>query len=298
MIPYYSGNIYDSVVKGHLTIEQWIFAHHSPKQHVVEILNEVAKCRDDHDKKQKLKTKLYYITPSVHILKGNKRQYSNIEYFTGYAQLDFDKLNSIAEAEELKTYLFNQFDCLKCVYLSPSRLGVKAIIRIPMCKDVEEYKDYYKAIETEMVQHSSNFDHAPFNCVLPLFINVDKTILSRKVPIVWDVKEDRTIDYSHLNAVESEWGRQRDHMTKSLFTVTHFKDKMTAIVDGDGHPRLRSACLVLGSRAGAGYIDVQQAEELMDYMIETNPYLRHKLNTYLKTAHWCLKQGFMNPSYY
>lgn len=209
-----------------------------------------------------------------------------------------DKLNSIKEAKELRDYIFDMYDTVVCSYLSPSKLGVKAIMKITRVNDVEEYKDIHKAIETELSKTDKGWDHATFNCVLPLFISSDPDIRYRSDAKVWTDKEDRTVDYVHLNKVESEWGRERDHATKSLYTIAHFKEKMEAIIDGDGHPRLRSACLVLGSRAGADYIDLQQATELAHYMIDTNPYLRSKKNTYLKTADWCLRQGYTNPSYY
>jgi hypothetical protein len=299
-IPYYSGNIYDPVVRGHLTIEKWIFAHHTPKEAIIKTLDEVvsaSKAGDD-KLKQKLKSKLYYITPSVYIPKGVKRQYANIEYFTGWSQIDFDKLGSIKEAEELKHYLFYQFDCIKCAYISPSRLGVKAIINITKAQDVEEYKDIYAAIETEMIQHCDKFDSAPKNCVLPLFISIDKTILSRANPTTWTHKEDRAVDYKHLNSVESEFGRGLDSSTKALLTISQFKEKIDAIVDSDGHPRLRDACLVLGSRSGAGYIDIQQCYELVEWAIKTNSYLNKKYNTYIKSAYWAVKSGQGNAQYY
>lgn len=297
-IPYYNGNIYDPVVVGHLTLEQWANANREPKLHVQEILHQVSQCGKDHKRKQELKTKLFYVTPSVFIPRGTKRQYTNIEYFTGYAQLDFDKLNSIKEAQDLRDYLFNQYDCIMMAYLSPSKLGVKCIIQIPRVQDVEEYKDYYAAIETQMKEESDNFDHAPFNCVLPLFISMDPDLKYRPDPTVWTVKEDRTVNYAHLNEKESECGRGMTDAAKSLHTIAQFKTKIDEIVDGDGHPRMRSACLVLGSRAGAEYIDIQQATELAHYCIESNGYLRKKLNTYLKSADWAINQGYRNPAYY
>lgn len=299
-VSWYNGNIYDSVCRGHLTIEQWVEAHRSPKPHVTDTLIKVAAASKakNFKLKQELKTKLYYITPSVYIPKGKKRQYANIEYFTGYAQLDFDKIDSIQKAIELRDWVFDHYDSIVCSYLSPSKLGVKCIIQIPRVQAVEEYKDYYKAIETEMKQIHDGFDHATFNCVLPLFISMDSDIKYRSDATVWDIKEDRTVDYKHLNKVESEWGRGMTDVAKSLHTVEQFKRKIDEITNGDGHPRLRSACLVLGSRVGAGYIDYQQATELAHYAIQSNGYLLQKQRAYLRTADWCIKQGYNNPSYY
>jgi len=299
-VPFYNGDIYDSHVVGHLTIKQWIDAQLAPKPHIVELMDKIreATSKKDLKLKQELKTKLYYITPAVYIEKGAKRRYSSIKYFTGLCQLDFDKLNSIKEARELRDYIFEMYDPIVCAYLSPSKLGVKAIMRIPRCQDVEEYKDYYAAIEDEMKMADKGFDHAPINCVLPLFISVDRSMLWRDDATVWDVKKDRTVDYVHLNAAESDYGRGMADFEKSLKTVEFFKSKIDEIVSDSGHPRLRSACLVLGSRAGANYIDLQQCYELAEYMISTNQYLNKKRSTYLKTALWCIDQGYGNAQYY
>lgn len=298
MIPYYDGNIYNSVVRGHLPdIYAWANSQMNPKPHVRSILEQVARCKD-HKKKQDLKSKLFYITPSVYIPVGVKRQYANIQYFTGYAQLDFDKLDSIAEAKELRDYIFNQYDCIVMSYLSPSKLGVKGIIKITKVSDVEEYKDIYQAIESEMKQVHAGFDHAPFNCVLPLFISMDADLKVRQDATTWTHKEDRTVDYVHLNNVESDYGRNLSQDEKSLKTVIQFKEKIGEIQDGDGHPRLRSACLVLGSRCGAGYLDIQHANELVEWAVSSNAYLAKKRSTYLKTALWCINQGYNSPQYY
>lgn len=299
-VPYYPGDIYNSICSGSVELENWGTAQIHTRPGIREILKKIAEASKakDHKLKQELKCKLYYITPAVHIERGDPRRYSSIKYFTGYMQLDFDKLTSIQEAMELRDYIFDTYECIVMSYLSPSRLGVKCILQIPRCTDVEEYKDYHAAVEEEMSQQSEGFDHATFNCVLPLFISHDPDLQFRKNPTVWTVKKDRTVDYVHLNAKESEWGRGMTDAAKSLHTIAQFKNKINEIVDSDGHPRLRSACLVLGSRAGAGYMDIQQATELAHYMIDQNGYLRKKLSTYLKSADWALNQGYNTPAYY
>lgn len=299
-IPYYNGNIYDSFVVGHISIEDWVRAHKFPKPITIEIMDKIKEAVKigDIELKQKLKEQLYYITPSVFIEKEYARKYSNIKYFTGYMQIDFDKLKSEDEAIELRDYMFNTYDPIITSYLSPSRRGVKCVLNIGVPEDVEEYKDYHKGVEDEFKEVSDRFDHATFNCVLPFFLSIDKDIKYRKNYGTWTVKGDRSVEYVRLNINESEWAKTVPNFEKSLKTVTLFKDKINEIINEDGHPRLRSACLVLGSRAGAGYIDIQQAYEVAEYCITTNSYLKRKATTYLKTANWAINEGYNNPQYY
>ena len=299
-IPYYSGNIYNSFVLGHISIDNWYNAHKHPKSTTLELMANIrnANKAGNIELKQKLKEKLFCITPSVYIEKDYARKYDNIKYFTGYMQIDFDKLHSEADAIELREYMFETYEPIVLSYLSPSRRGVKCILKIKKPENIDEYKDYHKAVEDEFTEVSKSFDHATFNCVLPLFLSVDKDIKYRPMSPEWNIKGDRTVEYVRLNTNESEWAKMQPDFEKSLKTVTLFRDKINEIIDGDGHPRLRSACLVLGSRAGAGYIDQQQAIEVAYYCIESNPYLNKKASTYKKTAYWAINEGANHPQYY
>jgi len=294
---YYDGDIYNSYVVGEVTLEQFVRAHESPKPQVLNLLKKTraAAKKGDLKLKNKYKAKLYYFTPAVNILKGFERRYTNIVAFTGYAQLDFDKLKSKQEAIDFKKYLFDQYEVIRCAYLSPSKLGVKAIIQIPIVKSVDEYKDYYKGIEDEMEQYDG-FDAAPKNAVLPLYISEDPEILYRPLIKTWDIKGDRTIDawVSTYDPNKPLSGTTADE----LKAIALFKEKIDEIVDGDGHPRLRSACLVLGARVGAGYIDMNEAKRLAEYCVTSNSYLKKGISGYLSTANWAIEQGSSNPRYY
>jgi len=63
----------------------------------------------------------------------------------GLAILDFDKFNNVDEVTEVK----NKFKTDKFIFAywtSPRRLGVKALVKIPICKDDKEYKLYYSSL--------------------------------------------------------------------------------------------------------------------------------------------------------
>lgn len=76
-----------------------------------------------------------------------------------------------------------------------------------------------------------------------------------------------------------------------------FREKIRAI-GADGHPQMRRACLILGSRCGAGYIDAFEAEQLAQSEIQMNQYLQKDLKNYITTSKWAINEGRKNPKDY
>jgi len=61
---------------------------------------------------------------------------------SGLACLDFDKLDDLNEiSERLK-----ESEYIYSLWVSPSGNGLKALVKIPVVKDKEEYQEYYRAI--------------------------------------------------------------------------------------------------------------------------------------------------------
>lgn len=61
---------------------------------------------------------------------------------SGFACLDFDKvvdLKQLSDKLKLSEYIFSY-------WISPSGNGLKALVKIPVVKDKEEYREYYRAI--------------------------------------------------------------------------------------------------------------------------------------------------------
>ena len=272
------------------------------------MLGEIQAAAENGDKERKnmWKAKLPFFTVGVKIKKGTRRRYVNIEEFTGYAQLDFDGFLSNEEALEFKQYLFEEYKQMYCVFLSPSGLGVKAIIKIPIVKTVDEYKTYYKALETEF-NFMPEFDPAPKNAVLPLYISEDENILSRANPETW-TKHEELVDqtkFENLTAkaptYQPKIGDETVYKSEAYYrkiSMDIFQGKIDGIINQNGHGTLRSSSLVLGSRAGAGYLSIHEAMQHAEYCVKGNAYLNKGLLNYLKTTRWGISQGFNKPKYY
>lgn len=304
LIPYYSGNIKMSRCIGHVTLDQFINSHKNPKKDVEVLIEKIkiASLNKDKDLKASLKKNLFAFTPSVNIDVGQKRRYSNIKGFTRYKQLDFDKIPDKQTAILIKEHIFNRNPEIICAYLSPSGLGVKCLLKTKRCQDIEQFRAMHKAIDKHFSAYEDYFDSAVKNAILPLFLSIDKAILYRDFNKTkqW-VKEDWSkTKYVSLNDAQPNLTVSFTDKQKQYFydkTVRLFNDKINSI-NSDGHPQLRRACLILGSRCGAGYIDVSTCEVLAESMIKRNEYLSKDVRNYIKTSLWAINEGRKNPKEY
>lgn len=304
--PFYSGNIKLTKVIGHITLEQFIESHRKPKPRTEKIMQEIMIASQERDmiKKRELKHKLFSFTPSVFIQLGINRKYDNVESWTGLMQLDFDGIETVDKAHDLKYYLFTTYPNIVCCYISPSGRGVKALMSIKTPNNKEHFKAIHKAVEKEFEQ-LGYFDVATKNGLLPLFLSVDYNILYRDISecIEWDYEDWTKPNTTNLKSTpnlkvfvptEKYSNQEQFNLDK---TTRIFSNKITNIVDS-GHPQLRRSCLVLGSRSAAGYIGISDAIALATSCIESNSYFSKGIDGYISTAIWAINEGYKAPMYY
>lgn len=280
---YYPADIKQSIPIGSISLERFISVIKNPKPETKHIFDQIKIAQENNDMalKQQLKTKLYYFTPCVFV--EGKRKYDNIKSFTGILALDFDKIdNSI----DFKTYLFNTYDFIIATWLSPSKHGIRALVSIPKCQNVGEFKEYYNAIEQKFILYNG-FDKAVKNCILPMFLSYDENILYRDNYSTWTKK------IIHIIAPQV---KQYIITDKTSLVEAIIKSSIDKIVD-NGHPQLRAAAFVLGGYVGGGYIDNQTASIIIENLINTNSYLSQKSTVYIKTAKEMIEKGISKPLY-
>jgi len=311
IFPYYSGNIYKSNCIGFVTLEQFIHSHKNPTNKTKSIINKVNHAAGIGDKKLKFKYKkqLHTFTPSVMIDACEQRRYDNIQSFTGLMQIDLDGIPDRKTTIDLKEHIFHTHPELVACYVSPSRLGIKALMRIKapiitgalhsLSEAIREYKALHKAVE-KVFNEYGYFDIATRNAILPLFLSVDENILYRDIDEceIWEELDWTEKDYVQLNNAPAQ-NDFTDSESKYYYdkTVRLLESKINAISD-EGHPQVRTAGLILGSRVGAGYIDYNDAISRIEYLITGNSYLKKGIKGYVKTANWAINEGTKNPKYY
>jgi hypothetical protein len=282
---YYDADIKSSLPLGNVTLEYFINAIRNPKidiKHIFERIR-IAEEVGDMATKQALKSKLYSFTPCVYV--QGARKYENIKHWTGLLVLDFDHLE-VDYAVEFKSYLFDEYKFIIAAWLSASRHGVRALVKIPQAQSVDEFKQYFAAIERHLNCYNG-FDKAPKNCILPLFFSYDAEILHRDNAQTWDEKYIEPIPPPVKQYIIND---------KTSVIERIIAKKINIIVDS-GHPQLRAAAYLLGGYVGGGHIDHSDAVSIIHNLIESNAYLSQKASIYKKTAVQMINKGVNQPTY-
>lgn len=283
---YYDANIKASTPLGSVSLDYMLNAIKNPKKDIKYIFEQimVAEQNKDVKLKQELKTKLYSFTPCVFV--NGSRKYANIVNFTGLLVLDFDHLESPEYAENFKQYIFNKYEFIIGAWLSASKHGVRAIVSIPLCDNVNDFKASFGAIELQFKDYIG-FDTAPKNCILPLFISYDPYLLKRDIYTTFTKKyvpiEKPVIKQYIIN-----------DKTNSIEKI--ILNNINEIVT-TGHVKLRATAYLLGGYIGAGYIDYGYSIEMINKMIDCNAYLSQKASIYKKTAKQMIDKGINQPTY-
>ena len=307
--PYYSGNIKKSEALGLVDLDYFISSHRNPTKRTRDLIDKIKIESAKGDKKAKglLKQQLHSFTPSVIINKGDKRRYDNIKEFTGLMQIDLDGIPTKQKAIDLKEHIFHSYEGIVCSYLSPSGLGIKALMKIskvgghfiPREDAIKQYKALHQAVEKEFEQYEY-FDHATSNAILPLFLSYDEDILSRQFEVAktWAEEDWSRPKYVRLNTAPTHESRG-DKQDKYYYdkVVRIIEKRINDILD-NGHPQVRGTALVLGSRVAAGYITRDEAESLIEQLIMRNSYLQKGIKGYVKTALWAINEGIKQPKYF
>lgn len=286
LINYYAADIKKSTALGRVSLKYMLNSIKNPKKDIKHIFEQIriAEVNKDQATKQQLKTKLYSFTPCVFV--EGPRKYTNIKHFNGILVLDFDHLESPEYAEEFKQYIFENYKFIISTWLSASRHGVRALVKIPVCQSVDEFKLYFNAIEDKLCQYIG-FDTAPKNCILPLFISYDENLLMRDDATTWQIKTHRITQPSIQQYIIDD---------KTPLVNKIIKNKID-VITGNGHPQLRAAAYLFGGYVGAGYTDYLDAENFIISQIYSNAYLSQKASVYIQTAKTMLKKGMLQPTY-
>jgi len=242
-----------------------------------ELFAQIAKTTDPAERK-KLKQKLPICTPCINV--STNRDYAHITSFTGLLVMDFDH---IEESELLRDTLFDH-NFVIAAWLSPSRKGVKCFIQIPICKDPDEFKEYFFGL----FNYFPGSDISCQNAVQPLFLSTDPDIRFRTDATEWNIKGINKKAKPTITLAPTNFTRDEKRVAAKI------KSAFAKIID-NGHPQLRSACLSLGGYVGNNYLTESEAIQLVDSLIENHPYLSKGIAGYKRTARLFIGYGQRNP---
>lgn len=293
VFPYFPSRVNAVVPLGLVSLQQFLDSHRNPKPEIVEVFESIREATEAGNEKLKTELKqnsLYYFTPTVQL---EYRNYESIQAFNPLLVAEYDKIGE-SRAERLKRAIFDRFSSCVCAYLSPSRVGVKFIFRIPTVQTVEEYKEYFYGLAYYLSQ-VDGFDGINTNPTQPLFISYDVDILIRPQEEVqeWKVRgykpnsfREYDGEYKEVQASEEEQQRVFSNIQKAIEKI-----------EDNGHFQVRAAATSIGGYVSAGYISFEEAEDYIHELIEQNEYLSKGIKGYQKTASQMIQRGMNSPLY-
>lgn len=282
---YYYSDIRNTTPMGVVSLDDFVRVVKKPKPGTKAIYDQIEKATEQKNEalRARLKTKLYYFTPCA-IFSGG-RAYKNIVKFTGLMVLDFDKIDYDL-APGMRDALFKEYDFICAAWLSSSRKGVRAFVKIPVVKTVKEFQEHFRALN-EIMEQYIGWDTATKNAALPLFMSYDPEIKYRSDARVFSLKKKEVRNTN----------RKTFTTHKTLSTDTAVRNVQTALykITDQGHQILRNTSLALGGYVAAGAISQDDALQLIDNEIDNHPYLSKKASVYKKTARWGITNGQLKP---
>lgn len=288
---FFNGNVNNVYPSGKVSLKRFVKAQKSPTEKMKTIFNAIAACEERGDLKAKYEIKknnLFYFTPCVEL---TSRSYSGIVRFTGFMVLDFDH---IPNAEKFRDFLFERYKFIICAYTSPSRAGVKAIVKIPIVHSIDEFKSFFHGLCYYFVRFEG-FDTSAQNPTLPLFISWDENLRYRDNPTTWNGIGEQ------VNAVKEFVGEivQVDRSDEDIEHIYNIAKSALykANTDENGHPKVVGTATSLGGYVAAGYLSIQEAENIMFELISEVDYLSKNISGYRKTATEMINRGTSSPLY-
>lgn len=293
---FYRANIESKIPIGQISLHDYLFAIKNPKPKTLEIFQEIEKASLAGDKKLKaeLKAKTFYFTPCI-TTDGEGRSYENIVSWTGIMIIDIDNLE-VEFAKELKQHLFETYTFIIASFLSASKKGVKALVRIPICNSTDEFKSYFYGLMDEF-QNYLGIDPSSKNCILPNYLTYDKELLYRTNATEWNKKGVQLDEFKAFDGIAEPLENVSDEDILGIKRM--IRNMMMRIeVEQTAHVICRSSALLLGGYVGAGYLDFEDAQQYLFDLIDEIDYCQKSPRTYKHTCVQMIKKGATAPLIY
>lgn len=293
---YFPADVINLRPLGVVTLQQFIDIQSNP---TVELQKTFEKIRSFPNNKAMRdyikKNELFFFTPSVVLDPLGRRSYEDIKYFNPIAVIEFDGI-TLNYAKYLKKSIFYKYSFCIASYISPSGNGVKTLHRIPIATSIDEYKEYWMGL-AYIFQDIQGFDISNQNCVLPLFVSIDESMLFRTNPTEISQKgyKENSFEIVPLEDRVVGEGITEDESTHAYNRVR----LMFKGITDNGHPQVLRFSLVAGGYAGYGYGTEEVWIKILEEIIKDNEYLSSggsiKTENYIRTAYNFYQKGKASP---
>ena len=204
---------------------------------------------------------------------------------SGIAILDYDHIES---PETFRDQMFEYYPFFILSFLSPSKDGVKFLVRIPIVQSPDEFKQYYNTLFDEFSVYP-NLDPSNSDITRFMFTSYDPEILTRPYDKaeVWDKKAppQPVVNYTPINY-------DKDTLSKTqLHAYNIMNRRFRNITSGERHPLVRGLAVLMGGYVAAGIYSEPEAVDILVNMVRANSYLNAKAPKYEKTIKSAINYG-------
>ena len=231
--------------------------HKQVIQHLRELVRQRDQCEEVAAKKQlsdqvdKIKRGLPAFTVSGTFPCGQRYKDKLIQH-SGRLQIDVDKLP--ADRLQLVKEQLATDPYMEATFLSPSGTGVKAVMRIPVCKDDQEHKKAFLAAENYLSQqYQLKIDPSTKDVSRVLFASYDQDLVLQSNPVELDVA--RWLPQQKPSTVANKPSTAEHGQAYAQKVLEGACQEICAAASGERHnTRIKQAYLV-GGYVGGGYLE-------------------------------------------
>lgn len=202
------------------------------------------------------------------------RSKNNIKQGSGLLTLDFDKLPNLEE----KRKELESLDYVYSVFVSPSGVGLKALVRIPELTDDKEYKKHYLALSKKI----KGIDESGKDISRACFFSYDPNIYINEKAKVFTEKYEENKLKQPKNTVKNDYE-----------TANRCLNLIRNAVEGERHTKILNASRLMGGFVEAGKINYEEAIRLLEgeaHQINPDDYQANR-----KAIYDGLEDGMSNP---
>lgn len=181
-------------------------------------------------------------------------------------------------------------------YLSPSRKGVKGLVRIPVVETVDEFKQYYYGL-LSLLEDYKGVDTCQKNSALAHYWTHDSQMLYRLDATIFDRKG---IQLDEFRISDTEFEPLENVEQEDIDGIKLMIKRMIDKVDAEqvGHGNIIHTGLVLGGYVGMGYLSYDEAVDYVFDLMDNSSYLQKGLHGYRKSMIQMIKLGLTSPLKY
>lgn len=199
------------------------------------------------------------------LFKNDRRRKQDLLSGTGIAILDYDGLEKYdIDPHVFKQRMFNYYTFIIAAFISPSGVGVKFLINIPVVDNANDYTSYYNALFKDLCRHPG-LDPSGKDITRLCFTSHDTNVLFRDNPILWDYMDELPHQKANAQTVEII-NPTEDRMHIKNIMAKSFKE----IVEHPMHPKVMKLATAMGGYVKAGYYNEVEAIEMLDGLIDCN----------------------------